>query len=127
MTTPFDYVKSITTSKEDMLSNPENDPQQYVPYVVNKALSSFPDCLFHANEMNMKHYLDRDMQYYYYLNSVRKSKRFAKWLKRVDDENLELVMKYFGYNRSKAKQALRILTTEQLEEIKNKMITGGKK
>lgn len=127
MTSPFDYVKSITTTKEDMLSNPENDPQQYVPYIVNKSLSSFPDCLFFANEMNRYNSLDKDMQYHYYLNSIRKSKRFAKWLKRVDEENLDLVKKYFGYNNIKAKQALRILTTEQLEEIKNKMVTGGKK
>ena len=125
MTTPFDFVKSVTQTKENIWDNEETDKTQYVPYIVNKALSAFPDCLLFANEMNQYRELDKDMQYLYYLNIIRQSKRFSKWLKKTEDDNLDMVRKYYRCNKERAREILKILTTEQLEEIKNKMNTGG--
>lgn len=125
MTTPFDFVKSITQTKENIWNNEETDKGQYVPFIVNKSLSSFPDCLFFSNEMNQYPELDKDMQYLYYLNIIRQSKRFSKWLKKTDDDNLGWIREYYRCNKSRAREILKILTTEQLEEIKNKMNTGG--
>ena len=125
MTTPFDFVKSVTQTKENIWNNEETDKSQYVPYIVNKALSGFPDCLLFANELNQYPEMDKQMQYLYYLNIIRQSKRFSKWLKKTEDDNLELVKAYFKYDNKKAKSALKVLTTEQLEEIKNRMHTGG--
>jgi|TARA_A100001391_G_scaffold156439_1_gene114661 hypothetical protein len=78
-----------------------------------------------ANEMNIHNHLDKDMQYQFYLNSLRKRKRFSPWLKKGKVEDLNIVKQYYGYNNEKATQALRILTKEQLNYIKQRLDTGG--
>jgi len=80
-----------------------------------------------ANEMNLSHNLDSDMQYSFYLNSVRKRRRFSPWLRKDEIKDLDCVKRYYGYSNEKAKQALRILTKEQLNFIKSTFETGGKR
>jgi len=80
-----------------------------------------------ANEMNIHNHLDKDMQYQFYLNSLRKRKRFSPWIKKDKVQNLDIVKQYYGYSNEKAQQALRILSSEQLAFIRSKLDTGGKK
>lgn len=124
--TPFDFVNSISLNKKDLFRDePELAEKGYTPYIVNKALALYPDCLFYANEMNRLHNLDSKLQFDYYLNSIRPMKRYAKWVKRIDDENLEIVKQYYGYSNKKAKQALSILSKSQLTIIKQRLQKGG--
>jgi hypothetical protein len=76
----------------------------------------------YANEMNMHHQLDKDMQYSFYLNSLRKRKRFSPWLRKDKVKDLECVKQYYGYSNEKASQALKILTKEQLTLLNNDLI-----
>tara|TARA_Y100000996_G_C22493719_1_gene631362 strand:- start:74 stop:448 length:375 start_codon:yes stop_codon:yes gene_type:complete len=118
-----DWLNSINLNKKDIL---EEDPDaKYPAYIVNRCLSGHLDCVMYANEMNRFPNLDKDMQYNFMLNGIRKRKRFAPWLKQEKIEDLEVVKKYYNYNTEKAKQALRILTPDQLEYIKKKMDVGG--
>ena len=118
-----DWLNSINLNKKDIL---EEDPDaKYPAYIVNSCLSGHIDCVMYANEMNRFPNLDKDMQYNFMLNGIRKRKRFAPWLKQEKIEDLEVVKKYYNYNTEKAKQALRILTPDQLEYIKKKMDVGG--
>jgi hypothetical protein len=80
-----------------------------------------------ANEMNRYHCLPKKMQYDFFINSLRKKKRFSPWLRQDKIKDLDYVKQYYGFNNEKAKQALRILTKEQLTFIKSKFETGGKK
>lgn len=124
---PFDYVNAINQSKKDIMTNTENDElaeSSYVPFLVNKALSYFPDTVLHANMMNQNGFLDKKLQFHYLLNNIRPSKRFAKWVKKDDNEELELVMQYYGYNIEKARQVMPLLSAEQLSIIK-KILTSG--
>ena len=66
-----DWLNSINFTKEDL----SYDVKTYPPYVINRCLSGFIDTIMYANEMNRYHNLDKDMQYSFYLNSVRKRKR----------------------------------------------------
>jgi hypothetical protein len=76
--------------------------------------------------MNQWPQIDKDMQYQYFLNSIRPMKRkFQPWQKSATDENIECVKTYFGYSNAKAKEALRILSDEQIAEIKRKTDKGG--
>lgn len=103
-----------------------DDEKDYVPYVVNKALSFHYDCIAYANQMNMYPNLDNSMQFHYMINSVRAWKRpFQKWQKLEKDENLELVKEYYGYSNDKAKAALELLTEDQIVMIKKKLYKGG--
>lgn len=124
---PFDYVNAITHSKKDLMTGTENDElaeSAYVPFIVNKALSYFPDTIMHANIMNFHSFLEKKLQFHYHLNSIRPSKRFAKWVKKDDNQELELIMQYYGYSIEKAKQVLPLLSSEQLSIIKTILTSG---
>jgi len=119
MTTPFDWVKSISETKNNLLL--EEDMKTYNPYIINKSLSYHIDCLLFANEMNIRNFLDKDIQYSFLLNSIRKSRRYSPWEKKEIDENLKYLKKYYNTSNEKAFQALKLLSKSQIEYIKNKL------
>ena len=118
-----DWLNSINFTKEDLTE----DIKSYPPYIINRCLSGHIDCVLFANEMNMHHQLDKDMQYSFYLNSLRKKKRFSPWLRKDKVKDLECVKQYYGYSNEKASQALKILNKEQLDFIKQRLEIGGTK
>ena len=97
------------------------------PYMINRQLSYFPDTVLAANEMNRNHHLDHRLQFDFFINIVRKRKRFSKWHKPETVSDLEAVKKYYGYSNEKARQVLSLLKTDQINELKNKVMTGGRK
>jgi len=117
-----DWLNSINFTKEDL----SEDIKSYPSYIINRCLSGHIDCLMYANEMNMHHQLDKDMQYSFYLNSLRKKKRFSPWLRKDKVNDLDIVKQYYSYSNDKAMQALKILSREQLDFIKQRLDTGGK-
>lgn len=119
-----EIIPSILQHKTDVVTS-ENE-KDYVPFVVNKALSFHYDCILYANQMNLNPNTDALMQFHYMINSVRAWKRpFQKWQKLEKDENLELVKEYYGYSNDKAKAALELLTEDQIVMIKKKLYKGG--
>lgn len=117
-----DIIPSILQTKKDCLV----DEKDYVPFVVNKALSHHYDCILHANIMNMYPNLDKPLQFQYYLNTIRSYKRpYKKWLKRETIADLELVKEYYNFSTEKAKEALSILTEDQLDVIRKRLDKGG--
>ena len=101
--------------------------KDYPPYIINRCLSGHLDCIMFANEMNKYAFLDKDMQYNFYLNTLRKKKRFSPWLRKEKVTDLQSVKQYYGYSNEKASQALKILSKQQLEFIKQRLETGGSK
>jgi len=80
-----------------------------------------------ANEMNTRHHVDAKMQNDFLLNTVRSRKRpFTKWAKSEKSEDIECIKIIFGYSNSKAREALRLLSDEQIQELKTKTDIGGK-
>ena len=122
-----DWLNSINFNKENLIKENPDIVKQYPPFIVNKCLAGHIDTVLFANEMNKYHHLDKDMQYSFLLNSLRKRKRFSPWLRKDKIEDLECVKTYYGYSNEKAQQALKILTPEQLNYIKKKLDLGGKK
>ena len=118
-----DWLNSINFTKEDF----SEEIKEYPPYIINRCLSGHIDCVMFSNEMNMNHHLDKDMQYSFYLNSLRKRKRFSPWLRKDKVTDLECIKSYYGYSNEKASQVLKILTKEQITYIKQKLDIGGKK
>jgi hypothetical protein len=122
-----EIIPSILQTKKNVI-NDDIDLKDYVPFVVNRALSYHMDCVLYANQVNLNNHIDKDLQYQYLLNTIRSMKRkFQPWQKSEADKNLECVKVYFGYSNQKAKEALRILTDEQIAEIKRKTDKGGVK
>lgn len=118
-----DWLNSINFTKEDLSEHIKS----YPPYIINRCLSGHLDCVMYANEMNKYPGLDKDMQYSFYINTLRKKKRFSPWIRKDKIENLESVKQYYGYSNEKAQQALKILSNEQINFIKKKLDTGGTK
>ena len=126
---PFDYINSINFTKKNLMRGTENDElaeKGYVPYITNKTLSYFTDTLLYANEMNRYHFLDNKLQYEFYLNSIRKKKRFAKWAKAEDNDEVIMISEFYKYSPQKAKAALKVLSKEEKDIIRNKMENGIK-
>ena len=122
-----DYLNSINYSKQYLMGEDE-DPgweKKYPAYVINKCMSHHMDTVMFANEMNMNPVLDNRLQYDFFINIVRSRKRFSPWGKKQKIDDLELVKRYYGYSYEKAKQALEILTPQQINFIKDKLNTGG--
>ena len=128
MANPFDFINAINQGNHIIREseNPEQTEKEYSAFMVNRGLSYFPDTLFYANEMNMLASVDSLLQFDYLINSIRPRKRFSKWSKKVEDSDLEAVREYFGYGYTKAKQALAVLSTRQLEQLKQKLEKGGR-
>ena len=127
MTELKDWLNSINFTKENLTEENPDLIKEYAPFIINKCLSGQIDTILFANEMNMNHHLDKDMQYSFYLNSLRKRKRFSPWLRKDKITDLECVKQYYGYSNEKASQALKILTKEQINFIKKRLDIGGKK
>jgi|TARA_B110000483_G_scaffold131210_1_gene157014 hypothetical protein len=123
---PFDYLNAINTSKKDIMVDDVSE-KAYTPFMVNRGLSYFPDTILYANEMNINHHIDHRLQFDFFINIIKKKKRFSKWAKPINIENLELIKEYYGYSNEKAKSVLSLLNNEQINELKLRMYKGGKR
>ena len=121
-----DWLNSINHTKENIIDIDPDLEKDYPPYIINKCLSGFVDTILFSNEMNMSSHLDKKMQYDFYINIVRKRKRFSPWLRKEKIDDLEHIKRYYGYSNEKAQIALTLLTKEQLEFIRSKNDMGGK-
>lgn len=99
----------------------------YNPFMVNRTLSYFSDTILMANEINLNHHLDNRLQFDFFINIVRKKRRFSKWNKPETISDVEVVKEYYGYSNEKARQVLTLLTSKQIDELKKKVYKGGRK
>ena len=121
-----DWLNSINRSKLNLIDDDYGAEKEYPPFIINKCMSGFIDTVLIANEMNIHSDLPKKMQYDFFINIVRPKKRFSPWLRKEKINSLELVKKYYHYNDEKARSALKLLSEEQLEFIKQRKKTGGK-
>jgi hypothetical protein len=122
---PFDYVNAILQNKKQLIVDDLTE-KDYIPFLVNRSLSYHSDCIMYANEMNRRHFLDKKLQNDFLINTVRSRKRpFAKWVKSEKSEDIVCVKLAYGLSDSKAREALRLLSDEQIQLLKEKTDTGG--
>ncbi len=116
-----DILPSILQTKKKL-----DCEKEYVPFVINRALSFHYDCILQANQLNMMHWLDKNLQYDYIINSTRAYKRpFRPWLKKETIENLDLIREYYNCSPEKSKEILALLSTPQFEELIKRLFKGG--
>ena len=122
-----EYLNAINFTKKDLMDSDDLLWQKKYPaFIVNKILSGFQDCIMLVNEMNRNHFVDKDMQFQFLLNSIRSKKRFSPFLRANKLKDIECVKEYYGYNNEKAKSALNLLNDEQIKTIKDSLNKGGK-
>jgi hypothetical protein len=121
-----EIIPSILQNKTPVINQAnEND---YVPFVVNRAMSQHYDCVMQANQMNMLPHADKLLQYHFYLNSIRPYKRpFQKWHKKETVESLSIIKEYYRCSNEKAREIAVILSEVQIDELKKRLDKGGLK
>ncbi len=121
------WLNSINNTKLNLIDEDPSLEKEYPPYIINRCFSGHIDSIMFANELNKHPNLPKKLQYDFFLNSLRKKKRFSPWLRKDQIKNLDLIKQYYGYSNEKAKQVLNILTKEQLSFIRDRLEIGGKK
>jgi hypothetical protein len=122
---PFDFINAINFTKKDLIVDDVTE-KAYQPFLVNRTLSHFKDTVLYANEMNVNHHLDNRLQNDFFINIITKKKRFSKWVKPSEIEDLDCIKKHYGYSNEKAKSILSLLTGDQIKQIKLRMTKGGR-
>lgn len=124
--TPFDFVNEITYGKNDLFEDGQSE-KDYVPFIVNRALSYFADTALYANEMNQHNQLPKQWQFDFLRLSIGKKRRFSKWVKKGNvSADLAPISQYYKYSMRKAAEALELLTADQIEAIKQELDKGGR-
>ena len=126
MTELKDWLNSINQTKKHLIDEDPSLEKEYPPYIINRCFSGHLDTLMFTNEMNKYNFLPKKLQYDFFINIVRKRKRFSKWIKPELDNDIEVVKEYYGYSNEKAKAALDVLSDEQIKTIKDSLSKGGK-
>lgn len=125
MSNPFDYVNEILVGKRQLIVD-ELTEKDYSPFITNRSLSYHKDCVMQANEMNIRSFIDNKMQNDFLINNIRSKKRpFAKWIKSEKSDDIQCIKDFFKFSDSKARDAFRVLSKEQILELKEKTDIGG--
>lgn len=123
---PFDYVNDITYGKKGIMVD-DIAEKNYNAFIINRSLSYHNDTVLFANEMNIHHNIDSRLQYDFFINIIRKQKRWSKWMKPSEVSDLDLIKEYYGYSNEKAKSVLKLLNDDKINELKNRIYKGGKR
>jgi hypothetical protein len=104
------------------------DEREYLKnrFLINRSLSMSPDTVMYANDMNEHYDLDGMLQYDYFINSIRKKKRYNKWAKASKTSSkVDIIKEYYNYNEQRAVEVLPLLSKEHFDFMKSKMDKGG--
>lgn len=116
---PWKVVDAFSFDKDPIMKDlTEQEMKAYPRYIINKVVSHFPDCIFDVNELNSLPYVDGKMHFDYFFYALTKKKRYSKWIKAEKEEYIGLVKEFFNYSELKAREALKILSIDQLKEMK---------
>jgi hypothetical protein len=121
----FDFINDLSQNKKDFLTE-END-REYSAYMINRFLSMDITTIMYANEMNLNSQLPKRMQYDYYLHSIKKQKRFFKYIKHKRQNDIDVIKEYHGYSEARAKEVLPIFTEDDIAYMKERLTKGGVK
>jgi len=122
---PFEYLNAINDTKKDIMVD-DIAEKAYNSFMINRGLSYFQDTVLMANEMNVNHHIDNRLQFQFFINIIRKRKRFSKWLKPETENDLAIIKEYYGYSNDKARQVLGLFSKEQINELNKKVYKGGR-
>ena len=122
---PFDFVNAICDTKQNLIIDDISE-KLYNPFMVNRSLSYHYDTVLLANEMNQRAFMDKKPQFDFLINIVRRRKRFAKWIKPLSSDDLEVVKFCYGYSNEKARQVLPLLSSNTMGQLRKRMYRGGK-
>jgi hypothetical protein len=119
----FKWLESIYVTKRNLMVT-EEDEVRYAKcrWLIHKAMSFAPDMVETVNMINGLSDMSPRMEYDVLLGCVPIANRRPKWAKKAAPSlYLDAVREYYGYTESKAEQAMKLLSVEQLAIIDKKI------
>lgn len=121
----FVYLDAVSSTKDASVLQEPEFTKEYVPFVINHALSYHEDAVGAANLMNERPGLDPASQFRFLLNTLRARKRFSKWLKTTVSDDVRAVAEYYECSIRHARNLVSLHTPEQLTVVHNRLEKGG--
>lgn len=125
--TPFTFITAVSETKKDLLKENPQLEKEYNPFIINRGFSYFPDTALFANELNMYPDMPKKAQFQYYMQSLRRRKRFSKWFKLEKNPDLLMVQEIYSVRPDIAKQYLKLLSEDDLVDLRKTRETGENK
>jgi len=126
MTSPFDFAKSVTHTKESLYTHETLFQKEYVPFMVNRALSNSPQTALFADAVNQYPYLDKKLQYDFYMHGIPKQRGYSKWFKKEEEslpqDAIDFVCEQMGVS---VPRAIEIITLLGVDVVKLEMDAKG--
>ncbi|QIG68096.1 putative clamp loader subunit DNA polymerase accessory protein [Rhizobium phage RHph_Y68] len=115
MSTPFDFVKSASSSIENELLNGKLEMKGFSSFVFLRSFSSFEDTVLLADEINSSSgMMDRYVYHSMHALIQPKKNRFSKWIKPVEEFDKAVVKRVVEQFECSSEDAKFIIT--QLKE-----------
>jgi len=124
---PFDFVNSINEKTGNLMDSSPDVERQYNSFIVNRTYSYRPDTILVSNTMNGLHHLDKRMQYDYYYATIKKSRKYSKWIKAEANPDEDAVMTLYAVSRRRAREYLSLMSSDDIKRVKEMIDTGGKR
>ena len=121
------YFFNAICDKNNVIKDNPDLEKEYVPYVINKYFSWHQDCIADANEMNETPFLDKKMQFDYFINIIRKRKRRLMWESEKVNNEVSSIKEYFKTSLSKAKYIHKLMGVDDMGVIRKRLFKGGLK
>ena len=126
MASPLGTILNSINNKGPLLDR-EFVEKEYVPFVVNRSLSYFMDCVLFVAEVDKFPKMPKWDQYLYYYHAIPKCRRFQSWHKPEKDKYLKAVAEAYNYSNEKAVAALKLLDESQCKTIEKSVDKGGRR
>ncbi|MFW6219550.1 MAG: hypothetical protein ACOC33_01650 [bacterium] len=117
--TIFDFLKSITETKDELDFSNDEISKGYQPYMINRYISMIDVFVEFVNELN-KYDLPKEIHYKAYKSILPKRKLFFPYIKKSKDLDLEekkYIAKYFEVGLKEAEEYINILSEDEINEI----------
>ena len=126
---PFDYAKSVTHTKESLYTTEHVFNKEYITFMVNRSLSNSPQTVFFAEAMDRCQFLDKKLQYEFYLYGIPKQRGYSKWVKKEESgvplAHIEHLASTLNISMQRAIEMHKIIGSDAVQEDIDKR--GGRK
>jgi hypothetical protein len=124
--TPLDIVQNISLGNHQQFDEIDSE---YIPFIINRSFSMVKETLFFAQQMNLNPHLENRLQFDFYCGRIPSKKRYFRWHRKhmPDIDTLNCVIEKYGYSKKRALEALKLLSEDECQQIKQEFAIGGKK
>jgi len=118
-------IFNIISYTKEKLSVADID-NYYISYIINRMVAQYPELIVFAEYMNRYHNIDKYDQFLYYCQIIPKSKRKVLWIGREKNDDIDIISEYYCVSYTKAMEYYKILDSDQIDVLREKINEGGR-